>query len=102
MKKNIPLIGVLTAVILLFTSCSKQNNSSIVGTWRWVESEITTYIDGALSDSHVSKSEDDFLFEFKADGTMTMIEKNGSKISTTSGSYIKYPHFEYQHTRHRG
>ena len=88
MKKIISLVGMLAAVVLLFASCSKESNSSIIGTWRLEESVTTTYIDGTLYDSHVSTHEGEFLIEFKSDGTMTMIEKKESKISTTSGSYM--------------
>lgn len=88
MKKIISLVGMLAAVVLLLASCSKESNSSIIGTWRLEESVTTTYIDGTLYDSHVSTLEGESLIEFKSDGTMTMIEKNGSKISTTSGSYM--------------
>lgn len=89
MKKIISLVGMLAAVVLLLASCSKENSSSIIGTWRLEETVTTTYIDGTLYDSHVSTHEgESLIIEFKSDGTMTMIEKTESKISTSNGSYM--------------
>lgn len=88
MRKILSLIGMLAAVVLLFASCSKENSSSIVGTWRLEESVTTTYVNGTFYDSQVSILEGEYLFEFKSDGTIRITENNKSNISTTSGTYM--------------
>ena len=89
MKKNYLLLALFAAVILFFASCSKDNNVSIVGTWRWEDSVTIIYIDGEYYDARVvnAKDEGEGLLEFSADGTMTYLLKAASGIQTLTGTY---------------
>lgn len=88
MKKNLFIAGIFAAVTLLFASCSKDNNQAlIVGTWRIVESSMTTYVDGKYVDTQVFTPEVEMLYFFNADGTMMVQAKVGSGTQAMTGTY---------------
>ena len=89
MRKNIFLFSTLAAVLMI-VSCSKNEDSnvSIVGTWRAEESVTVHYVDGEFYDSQVVKPNGELNIEFRQDGSLTLMEKDGATISTTSGTYM--------------
>lgn len=90
MKKIISLVGMLAAVVLLFASCSKENSSSIIGTWRMEETVNMSYVDGKLTNTSINRPEngEEGFLEFSADGTVTTIVKTKSgEVQSMAGTY---------------
>ena len=87
MKRLISALAVIAAV-LSFTSCEKDSENSIVGTWYATTAEIS--MDGVKMEVDISERGGDIEFTFKKDGTgyITTYDDEGSETSNFTFSAI--------------
>ena len=85
MKRLISALAVIAAV-LSFTSCEKDSENSIVGTWYATTAEIS--MDGVKMEVDISERGGDIEFTFKKDGTgyITTYDDEGSETSNLTYS----------------
>lgn len=87
MKKFVLVICAFLSMILLHTSCNKDQASSLVGKWQWIETVVTTYFDEEVYDTYTSTPSGLMLLEFKSNGTYTLTEISGSESGSVDGTY---------------
>ena len=85
MKRLISVLAVIVAV-LSFTSCEKQPEKAIVGTWKATTAEMS--VGGMKMEVDVSEMGGNIEFTFKNDGTgsITFSDEDGSETSNMTYS----------------
>ncbi|MBR6878455.1 MAG: lipocalin family protein [Bacteroidales bacterium] len=89
MKKafSILTLFVVIASMASLTSCTKDNESGIVGTWKCT-SAVITYDDGEVFDATGFIFNDDV--EFKADGTFYMEDEYEGDYTVSGSTLVLY------------
>lgn len=90
--------GILTLFVVLasmasLTSCTKDNEAGIVGTWKCT-SVVITYDDGEVYDATGFIFNDDV--EFKADGTFYMEDEYEGDYTVSGSTLVLYAGTEYE------
>ncbi|MDJ1468948.1 lipocalin family protein [Cytophagaceae bacterium DM2B3-1] len=90
---NFLLLMVLVAFSIVFTGCKKDDEPSVstkaqltTGTWKVVNYQYVTSINGVEADKETETPEGTETYEFKSDGTVTMVstDSDGNKDTETA------------------
>ena len=84
MKRLISALAVIAAV-LSFTSCEKESENSIVGTWKATTAEMS--MDGIKMEVDISERGGNIEFTFKKDGTGSITTYNEEGSATSNLTY---------------
>lgn len=76
------------AMMLVFTSCSKDLEDEIVGSWKMVSETVTeTYNGQSHSETEYPEEGDSVIYTFNEDNTYTVVITYDGNDFTTTGTY---------------